>query len=249
MATPPAAIGPIGRACGAGRRPTVKPAPDARGASWTAAGRTSAAWGRELPWTTAGGRALARVWSRAREAPGPRRRPGRPPAANRRSRGRGAAAPALSSWDGARRAPVCSGRGAWRPASPRIGPGGRWSIRADHPVLCWGPSGAGVPRPLSPASSRRAGPRGGVSAPASAWIVRSVGPWSGRVDGGRRPSTAGHDPAGAQRAASMTHAWPGGNRRPGPPGLRRRPERPGPTREGAARGALTSTRRGFGPAR
>jgi hypothetical protein len=95
----------------AGQRPTVKPAPDARGASWTAAGRTSAARGREPPGTTAGGRALARVGSRAREAPGPRRRPGRPSAANRRSRGRGAAAPAPGSWDGARRAPVCSGRG------------------------------------------------------------------------------------------------------------------------------------------
>jgi hypothetical protein len=71
MATPRAAPGPTARADGARRRPPVTPGRGAQGASWPSSGRAAAAPGRAPLGTTGGGRALARVASRAQEVPGP----------------------------------------------------------------------------------------------------------------------------------------------------------------------------------
>jgi hypothetical protein len=70
MATRLAAIDPIGRADGARRRPTVKPGPDSRAASWPTSWSASAGRCRHRPGTTGGGLGLAPASARARAARG-----------------------------------------------------------------------------------------------------------------------------------------------------------------------------------
>jgi hypothetical protein len=215
------------QACGAVRRPPVRLVPHSRGAAVTFCSSASAVRYSAPPWTTGGGRAIARVWSMARDGPCPIPWPCRPPSARRRSRSRGAAFPWRAGWACSMPARVCSASGSSRPCCPTSVPGCRRCIRADHQTMGSGPIGACVATPISPCSSRRACTPCGASAPDRSGISRPVGPWPGHVGGGHLPSQACHDPAGAQRVASMTNSWRGGSRRPVPCGSPGRPWRPG----------------------
>jgi hypothetical protein len=108
LATPPVALSPMCRACGAARPPTVQPARHSHCASALASERASALRCSAPPWTTGDGMALVPVAARARGARGLLPRPSRTPSAHRRRRGRGAAAPWPTSGGSSRRAPVCS---------------------------------------------------------------------------------------------------------------------------------------------
>ena len=212
-ATPPAAICPLGRAGGAVRRPTVKPAPASRGAAVPASWSLSAARCSHPPWTQDGGLASARVWSRAREARCPIPRPCRPPAAHRRSRGRGAAPrrPAPGTVPGGPRGAAAAGRAPRltpdlarvQAVQPRFQPGevlvaARGRCADAHLARR---VQAGVP------AVRRVGARPIVACTPGRPCVRP------RV---RRTSAVKGlpDPAGATRSASRTTAWRGCNRRP-----------------------------------
>jgi hypothetical protein len=108
MATPPVAISPMCRACGAARQPTVKPAPNSRCASSLSSLSASAQRCSDPPWTQGDGMAIGPFSSMAPGARCPILRPSRMPSANRRSSGRGAAFPWHTSWGSSMRAPVCS---------------------------------------------------------------------------------------------------------------------------------------------
>ena len=92
-ATPPAVIGPSGRAYGSVRRHPVQPARTSRGASAPASSSASEPRCSAPPWTTGGGRAIARFSLRARGARCLPLRPCRRRSGNRRHSGRGVDGP------------------------------------------------------------------------------------------------------------------------------------------------------------
>jgi hypothetical protein len=108
MATPPVAISPMCRACGSARQPTVKRAPNSRGASSLSSSSASELRCSDPPWTTGDGMGIRPFSSMARGVRCPIPLPSRTPSANQRSRGRGAASPWPTSWGSSMRAPVCS---------------------------------------------------------------------------------------------------------------------------------------------
>ena len=108
MATPPAAICPICRACGSVRQRTVKPVPNSRYASLTSSSSVSAARCSDQPRTTGGGMVIAPSSSMAQAARCPILLPSRPRSASRRSSGRGAAFPWRGCWGCFMPAPGCS---------------------------------------------------------------------------------------------------------------------------------------------
>ena len=69
------AICPMCRAYGSARQPTVKPAPNSRGASSRSSSSASERRCSDPPWTKGGGMAIARFWSMARGARCPILRP------------------------------------------------------------------------------------------------------------------------------------------------------------------------------
>jgi hypothetical protein len=155
-AIPPALLCPLCQACGSVRRPPVKLAPHARHVSSPSASNVSEAWCRPAPRAKAGGRATARLWSMARDAPCPILRPYRTPSASRRRNGLGAAFPSPGSWGCSLPAPVCSSSWWSRPSSPTISPRCRRCIRPYTQGTGSWPIGACVPTRISPASSRLA---------------------------------------------------------------------------------------------
>ena len=209
MATPPAVICPICRACGSVRRPTVKPAPDSRCASllssWSASaasvqpslGRRAVAWPSHL----------SRRWL-------------------------GCSMPDTPALQEAFGQPTEQRPGCGFPVAHLLGlfhagtgvllklvvapllTHDLAQVQAVHPTLssqgmCSWRIGACVPMPISPSSSRPACMPCSASARARLWISRRAGRLSGRACGGRLPSKAFHGPAGSKRSASMTNSWRG----------------------------------------